>query len=50
MQTKFRFPHDIPTKAELKLATDLFNPSFVMKAFSIQESLNGVGVVGVNDE
>ena len=26
-------------KAELKLTTDLFNPSFVMKAFKIQKSL-----------
>ena len=51
MQSKFRFPHDKPYyKAELKLATDRFNPSFVMKAFKIQESLNGTGIVGVNDE
>ena len=40
MQSKFRFPHDKPYyKAELKLATNLFNPCFVEKCFSIQKSM-----------
>jgi len=51
IQEKFRSLYGKPYyKAELKLATDRFNPSFVMKAFKIQESLNGTGIVGVNDE